>query len=69
MAVKARNRKRNRARDNYNKAIKIKCCYCNLYGNCDRQAYKENSENLGLITYCTLTPNVPKKQRKKETRL
>lgn len=67
MAVKARNRKRLRAKENYEKAIKIKCCYCELNGNCERQAYKENSEHLGFITYCTLTPNVPKKQRKKKS--
>ena len=66
MAVKARNRKRIRAKENFEKAIKIKCCYCELNGNCERQAYKENSEQLGFITYCTLTPNVPKKQKKKK---
>lgn len=66
MAVKARNRKKIRAKENYEKAIKIKCCYCELNGNCERQHYKENSEQLGFITYCTLTPNVPKKQKKKK---
>ena len=65
MAVKARNSKRKRAKENYEKAIKIKCCYCKLNGMCSRQNYKEKSEKLGFITYCTLTPNTPKKQKKK----
>lgn len=65
MAVKAKNRKRNRLKESYEKAIKIKCCYCELNNNCDKQRYKENSEKLGFTTYCTLTPNIPKKQKKK----
>lgn len=64
MAVKARKSKRNKAKENFSKATKIKCCYCNLSGKCNRQNYKENSEKLGLMTYCTLTPNVTKKKMK-----
>ena len=66
MAVKARNRKRKNAQEQFKKAIKIKCCYCDNKGNCKNQAFKENSEALGFVTYCTLTPNVPKKQRRKK---
>lgn len=64
MAVKARNSKRKRAKENFDKATKIKCCYCDLSGRCERQSYKENSEKSGFITYCTLTPNIPKKKMK-----
>lgn len=67
MAVKAKNRKKKSAQENYSKAIKIKCCYCDIKGNCKNQAYKEKSEGLGFTTLCTLTPNVPKKQRKKKS--
>lgn len=67
MAVKARRSKRNRAKENFEKAVKIKCCFCELNGKCSRQSYKEDSERLGFITYCTLTPNVTKKQRKKKS--
>lgn len=63
MAVKARNSKRNRAKENFNKATKIKCCYCDLSGKCERQQYKENSEKSGFMTYCTLTPNIAKKKK------
>lgn len=64
MAVKARNRKKNRREEVFSNAIRIKCCYCDLKGDCERQAYKEKSEALGITTYCTITPNVPKKQKK-----
>lgn len=63
MAVKARNSKKNRAKENFSKATKIKCCYCDSNGKCERQQYKENSEKSGIMTYCTLTPNVSKKRK------
>lgn len=65
MAVKAKNRKKAKMTELVNKSIKIKCCYCDLNGKCRSQTSKEKSESLGIITYCTLTPNVPTKKRKK----
>lgn len=65
MAVKAKKRKKNKIQELISKSIRIKCCYCDLKGNCKTQASKEKSENMGFTTYCTMTPNVPKKQKKK----
>lgn len=65
MAVKQRNRKKNFKQELYAKAVKIKCCYCDKKGDCIYQLRKEKSEDLGYTTYCTLTPNIPKKQRKR----
>lgn len=65
MAVKAKNRKKNKIKELISNSIRIKCCYCDLKGQCKTQESKEKSENMGFTTYCTMTPNVPKKQKKK----
>ncbi|MCC0635258.1 MULTISPECIES: hypothetical protein [unclassified Clostridioides] len=65
MAVKQKNIKKKDKEELYSKAVKIKCCYCSKKEDCLYQARKEFSESIGHITYCTLTPNIPKKQRKK----
>lgn len=64
MAVKAKNQKRNRADELIKNSVKIKCCYCDLSGKCTLQPSKEKSENMGIITHCTLTPNVKKRKTK-----
>lgn len=66
MAVKAKNRKKNKMKELISKSVKIKCEYCELYGNCKTQLNKEKSEQMGIITYCTLTPNKLKKKTKKK---
>jgi len=38
-------------------AVKIKCCYCDLYNNCRWREGKEFCEKKGIITKCTVTPN------------
>lgn len=42
--------------------VKIKCVYCDLKDTCKTRVNKEKSENMGIVTYCTLTPNKPKKK-------
>ena len=68
MAVKQRKRKTNFKKDLLNKAVKIKCCYCESNETCIYRVRKEKSEETGCMTYCTLTPNVPKKQKKNAKR-
>lgn len=46
--------------------VKIKCMFCDIKNNCKTRVNKEKSEALGIITYCTLTPNRPKKRKKKQ---
>lgn len=41
--------------------VHIKCCYCTLSDCCKTKAYKEQSEDYGFKTYCTLTPNKTKR--------
>lgn len=69
MAVKARNRKRKKIEDMYNNAVKIECRYCDLSGNCKFQRGKEDSEKMDMMTYCTLTPNKPKKKKNKRKQI
>lgn len=66
MAVKAKNRKKLKMQELIKKSVRIKCRYCDLYGNCKTQKSKEKSEDMGITTYCTLTPNKPKKKIKKK---
>lgn len=54
--MKERKRKKNKVKEMYKNAKKIKCCYCSLKDNCVHRASKEKSENMGITTYCTLTP-------------
>lgn len=65
MAVKAKNKKKLHMEELVKNSTKIKCCYCDLSGSCSLQASKEKSENMGIITHCTLTPNVKKRKRAK----
>lgn len=64
MAVKRKNEKKAMMLELMKNSTKIKCCYCDLNGSCKLQASKEKSEGLGIITHCTLTPNVTKKRKK-----
>ncbi len=63
MAVKAKNQKKLKMAELIKNSTKIKCCYCDLSGECSLQASKEKSENMGIITHCTLTPNTKKKKK------
>lgn len=65
MGVKKKNLKKLKLKEMYDKAVKIKCRYCISKDNCRFRVNKEKSENMGIITYCTLTPNKPKKFKKK----
>lgn len=64
MAVKKKKQKANERKTLLNRAVKIKCCYCEIKEGCTRRMRKEKLEESGCMTYCTLTPNVPKKQKK-----
>lgn len=57
MAVKARNRKKQSILNLVNSSKKIACRHCVLCGNCSTQKHKEKSEEMGITTYCSLTPN------------
>jgi hypothetical protein len=57
MAVKARSRKQQNILNLINDSKKIACRHCVLYGNCNTQKQKEKSEEMGITTYCSLTPN------------
>lgn len=57
MAVKARNRKKQNMLNLISNSKKIACRHCVLCGNCSTQKQKERSEEMGIITYCSLTPN------------
>ena len=63
MAVKAKNKKKQKMAELIKNSTKIKCCYCDLSGKCSLQASKEKSEAMGIITHCTLTPNTKKKKK------
>lgn len=55
--------------DNYKKnARRVKCINCPKCDNCSLRGNKEKSEDLGIITYCTLAPKKelkPKKAKRK----
>lgn len=61
MAVKARNRKKQNILNMIDNSKKIACRHCDLFRNCKTQEYKEKSEEIGITTYCSLTPNKEKK--------
>ena len=65
MAVKAKKRKKLRMQELIKNSKKIKCCYCDICDTCTVRAQKEKSENMGIITHCTLTPNILVKKNKK----
>ncbi|MCR3758662.1 hypothetical protein [Clostridium felsineum] len=64
MAVKRAREKKNKLKELYAKSIKIKCCYCTINDSCKYRKSKEESENMGITTYCSLTPNRPKNAKK-----
>ena len=66
MAVKTKNKKKLKMQELIANSTKIKCCYCDLQETCSLRANKEKSENMGIITHCTLTPNVSKKKKNKK---
>lgn len=47
------------------KAIKIKCRYCDIVDTCHRRPHKEKYEEQGITTRCIITPNRPGAVRKK----
>lgn len=65
MAVKKRNLKKEKMKNLIKDSKKIKCCYCDARENCRSRAYKENSENMGINTYCSITPNKKVKKNNK----
>ena len=62
MAVKRKNEKKAKMQNLIKESKKIKCCYCDARENCRSRVYKEKSEEMGINTYCSITPN--KKVRK-----
>lgn len=68
MAVKARNRKRLKMQELIKNSKKIKCCYCDICDTCSVRSQKEKSENMGIITHCTLTPNILVKKKNKKSK-
>lgn len=69
MAVKARNRKRKKMQDLMKNSKCIKCCYCDSKDTCPVRKQKEKSENMGIMTHCTLTPNIFTKKKKKKKKI
>lgn len=47
-------------------AVKIKCCYCDIKETCIKRSNKEDYEEKGIMSYCTLTPNRPQSFKKKK---
>lgn len=68
MAVKRKYQKRQQSAESWARAVKIKCCHCDLAESCKFRDMKERDENRGIITWCTLSPNKkkPKKKKKKK---
>lgn len=46
-------------------SVKIRCVYCDIRDTCIRREHKERYEARGIMTRCSLTPNRPKKRKKK----
>lgn len=64
MAVKAKRRKVMYQRWLNKNAMKIMCKYCEKCNDCEYRNTKEQAEQEGIITRCTLTPNKGKKVKK-----
>lgn len=60
MAVKRRKEKKRLREELMSKAVRIKCCYCDIKETCRLRANKEKAEQRGTMTYCTVTPNRPR---------
>lgn len=55
--------------ENYkNNSRRVKCVNCTANDNCSLRKNKEKSENLGIITYCTLAPKKDPKPKNKKFR-
>ena len=65
MTVKRHNEKKNRLQESFEKSVKILCCYCDIREDCSMKVKKENTERMGITTYCSKTPNKPKSYIKK----
>lgn len=66
MAVKRKLEKRNKMKDLIKNSVTIKCCYCNAKDNCSSRYSKEKSEQMGIKTHCSITPNKTKSSIKKK---
>lgn len=65
MAVKRKNLKKEKMQKLISESKKIKCCYCDARETCKTRAYKEKSEEMGINTYCSITPNKKVKKNKR----
>lgn len=63
--MKKKNRKRQQLDIMYKNSVKIKCQYCDIKDTCTHRNLKEKSEQMGIKTFCNLTPNRPKSFIKK----
>lgn len=63
MAVKRKYQKRLESKESWERAIRIKCCYCDAKDTCQFRTRKEADENRGIITYCTKSPNCDRKKK------
>lgn len=64
--MKAKNRKKKERDELMDKAVRIKCCFCDIKDTCTRRAGKEKDEKAGRMTYCTQTPNRPRSFKPKQ---
>lgn len=62
MAVKRKNEKKLKSKLMVENSVKIKCCYCDLAESCSYRPRKESTEKMGIMTYCSMTPNKKKKK-------
>lgn len=65
MAVKRKNEKKLKMKKLIKESKKIRCRFCDIKDTCRTRAYKENSEKMGINTYCSLTPNKKKSKKRK----
>lgn len=48
--------------------VKIKCRYCDARNSCQRRSQKEQYENKGIVSYCSLTPNRPQSRKRSKSK-
>lgn len=63
MAVKRKYQKKLESKQSWERAVKIKCYYCDAKETCKFRAHKEKDEDRGIITYCTISPNCDRKKK------
>lgn len=68
MAIKRNNEKKNHSKWLIENSVKIKCCYCDVAETCKFKERKESTEKMGIVTYCSMTPNRKKKKNGKQPR-